>query len=337
MRKSVLGALLSATIVAVGSCSDPSGGEDSGGPAVAPPNVFLAPPSAGPEPTPADVRFLAVGDTGTANVDSEHVARLAQAWCEVERCDFILMLGDNAYPAGITSVEDPLWMAAVEIPWISLGIPIRPVLGNHDYGANGDDFTRGQTQVDYSAIEPLWQMPAEHYAFGDARAAFVVLDTSQLLFDVEGSAIEQAELIRGALAEADPAAWRIAAGHFPYRSNGDHGNAGEYDGKSPGSLGSGKHLAPFYENEVCGRFDLLLTAHDHSLQVLPADDVCATPLVVSGAGGMSGNVYERQPSLFMSEGLGFAYVIAAPERLEVRMIGPAGTVEHVSTFERLPR
>lgn len=291
-----------------------------------------------PEPTPtatptpeATLRFVAVGDTGTGDEAAHLVASAIGEKCAAEGCAFIALLGDNIYPAGVTSTTDSGWERVA--PYETLGIPIWAVLGNHDYGSNGDAFDRPDYQIAYGETHPLWRMPARHYGFADENALFVVLDTNLAIFDKDDTVAVQTAFAGATLGEAD-GRWRFSLGHHPYLSNGNHGDAGSYANHPPGSLGSGKHVKSLYENAVCGKVDVMLTAHDHSRQVLPGNEACPTLNVVSGAGGGTGTLVGTHPFLYQSPTNGFAYFVVTPSRLRLEMVDVSGTVDYVLELER---
>ena len=58
--------------------------------------------------------------------------------------------GDNVYPCGVKSANDPKW--SVVRPLSALGVPLYPVLGNHDYCGNPD--------AQIGAPLPNWNLPA---------------------------------------------------------------------------------------------------------------------------------------------------------------------------------
>ena len=79
-------------------------------------------------PRTATLRLAVTGDTG------EGAAAVAKAIARVHAAapvDAILLTGDNFYPCGIGSVDDPRWSLAR--PLTAIGVPVFPVLGNHDY------------------------------------------------------------------------------------------------------------------------------------------------------------------------------------------------------------
>ena len=122
-------------------------------------------------------------------------------------------------------------------PTPTLDLPIYAVLGNHDYG--------GQLIIDAPGVGNEWDKgPIEVDVHGGLRQ---VGDAGDPLH-VEGrqrrhhrpryqlDPVEQRRArrparpgTRSALAEVADTDWKIVAGHHPYRSNGQHGNAGNYD------------------------------------------------------------------------------------------------------------
>jgi hypothetical protein len=69
--------------------------------------------------------------------------------------NFTVLLGDNFYDYGVSSVNDSLWGLFDSISHIS---PIfYAVLGNHDYGQSIN------SQIYYTQINPIWAMPARYF------------------------------------------------------------------------------------------------------------------------------------------------------------------------------
>src|SRR6476661_6274103 len=60
------------------------------------------------------VRFIAIGDTGKGNADQRRVAVAIRDLCAARGCDFVLMLGDNIYDAGVESTTDSQWQTKFE-------------------------------------------------------------------------------------------------------------------------------------------------------------------------------------------------------------------------------
>lgn len=270
-----------------------------------------------PSPSPSEtVRFFALGDTGTGLPDEYKVASAIAERCQASGCDFGVLLGDNFYPDGVTSTDDPQWASKFEQPYsevIGSGIPIYAVLGNHDY-ADGRDMSRGAHQVAYSASHPHWRMPAAHYSFTHGEVAFVALDTQRIVSGDAAATSAQRALVADALSGGTR--WLVGLGHHPYVSNGTNGNAP-------------RRLAGFLEEKLCRAADLYLAGHDHSLQVLeaPPRSPCRALFVVSGGGG-----YETyatggpNAAAFQAKSLGFAYVSVEPARLRVHLYDAEGAL-----------
>ena len=61
------------------------------------------------------VKFGVIGDTGTANLDQQEVADSLAKICRRDWFDIVLMLGDNFYPEGLKTLEDPLFLSLIHI------------------------------------------------------------------------------------------------------------------------------------------------------------------------------------------------------------------------------
>lgn len=272
---------------------------------------------------PQTFRFVAIGDAGKGNTGQRQVAEaIFQVCLERGGCDFALMLGDNIYQTGVSDVDDAQWQEKFEVPYADLDFPFYSTLGNHDYGAPpvasflggiGIDPRRGQAQVDYTDVSQKFVMPDTHYRITHGPLELVSLNTTSMFwadFGTVESVIgfdDENDRMLNQLNEwesASTAPWRIAFGHHPYLSNGDHGNAGTYDGVViEGLIGSGTELKSFFESYVLGKFDMYLCGHDHSLQDLGS--VNGTELFVSGGGASHTDITDRNPALFQRDRRGF--------------------------------
>lgn len=268
------------------------------------------------------VRFAALGDTGRANPGQLAVAAALDAKCELEGCDFVVLLGDNIYDSGVTSTSDPQWQAKFETPYQEVDLDFWAALGNHDYGGGGvgNEFTKGQHQVDYTQVSDKWRMPDNFYRQRFEHVELFALDTNLQYYDMDA---DQEGAIPAWLA-ASTASWKIAFGHHPYFSNGPHGNAGNYEGVA----GRGAGVKDFFDDHICGEVDVYLAGHDHSLQWL-TDSACAE-LIVSGAGATVTTLPGSNASRYQSTSLGFLYVEIVGGSFTGQFIGTNGTI----LFER---
>jgi len=97
--------------VALAACSTAGGGktgDDVGGDDV-------QPPGDAPMPVNKRVRFIAMGDTGKGNADQRKVAVAIRDLCAAKGCDFVLLLGDNIYDAGVATTTDPQWQQKFDV------------------------------------------------------------------------------------------------------------------------------------------------------------------------------------------------------------------------------
>jgi hypothetical protein len=307
-----------------GSSGNSGGGNDAG--------------SSGTLPsTHTGVRFVAMGDTGTGETDQQKVGNTVAAVCKQRGCDFVQLLGDNLYESGADSADDPIWQTHFETPYAAIDLDFWVILGNHDYGHSGagTDFGKGKNEIDYAAKSPKWKLPSAywHQTFSKASGEVEVfgLDTNMILF---GRDDDQKKDIDQWLA-ASKAAWKIAVGHHPYKSNGSHGNAGSYDERFGISIPpvNGKNVKAVLEDHVCGKVDLYLSGHDHSRQWI--NESCkGTELAVSGAGAKATELGGDNPSLFESLELGFLYIVIEGKKLTAEFIDENGQTEFTHTITK---
>jgi hypothetical protein len=248
------------------------------------------------------------GDWGSGDSTQRKVVDGMRAWCQRERCDAGAFLGDNFYPAGVASVDDPKWETHWRTMYGTLGVVFHPSLGNHDYEDRG---VRGnpRAQVDYSAKDPYWQMPALTYTWTLGAAEMFVLDT-ETWDDV------QATWLRGALA-GSKAAVKIVYGHHPIYSNGPHGNDKDV-------LALRGRLGPILAE---GGATLFMAGHDHHKEILDAG--MGVGLVIAGTGGRELYPYVPGGRYQVCAGPthGWAHVLVGAKEARVRLVSVDGEIE----------
>ncbi len=270
---------------------------------------------AGPSAQPAVLRdtqgfvsFFAVGDTGKSTSRRRRVIRRMVDQASRARLDFVVLLGDNFYDAGVRSVNDKLWQREFERPFgePELQVPFYAALGNHDHLGSI------QAQIDYSRLNPRWRMPHDYHTFAKpiaegCTAEFFVLDTLPIHEDPE-SQKAQIQWLRESLA-ASRADWKIVAGHHPIVSGGSHG----------GSSNVSKTLRPiFREYEI----DLYMSGHDHDLQLHASEDGWLQ--LVSGAGSKVRKVYWISSTLYAAAVAGFTWVVLTPDEMSIQIVTAKG-------------
>ncbi|TWJ01512.1 calcineurin-like phosphoesterase family protein [Mucilaginibacter frigoritolerans] len=273
------------------------------------------------------LNFLAVGDWGrNGEYDQTEVAKQMGLWAATHPNNFVISVGDNFYPLGVVSENDPLWHYSFENIYTahSLQCDWYPVLGNHDYGSDPE------AQVRYSKVSRRWNMPALYYTkevnlAKDAKALFVMIDTDPFLFETKKDYVEkQMEWINHTLANASAdVKWKIVVGHHPYYTVGPR--ITNYD-----TLTMRKAMTDVFEKH---KVDVYLSGHDHSLQHLkPAG---YTHQFISGAGSELTHVTAGiDYSKFQASEHGFMYFSVDPNRFHASVINVDGTVIYETTLTK---
>lgn len=243
------------------------------------------------------------GDSGTGGPAQQRVAEQVEAWCAVERCDLLVLLGDNVLPDGVSSDDDPLWDSRIEQPYGSLGAEIRPVLGNHDHRGDPD------AQVAHSARSDHWTMPARYYSFERGPVAFFALDTERM-------DRQQRRWLRRGLRQSE-ARWIVVYGHHPLRSGGEHGPARGLRIDCP----------------VRRHADLYLSGHDHHQEVIQDR---ATYVVMGSGGSPPREVTPGPDTLWAASRRGFGHLLIDEQRVWLRVVEANGEVRYALELTRDP-
>lgn len=273
------------------------------------------------------VHFMAVGDWGRNGADHQkHVAEQMGKWATENPNDFILSLGDNFYPKGVTSEHDPLWHYSFENIYTDFALQWDwyPILGNHDYISDPD------AQVRYSKMSRRWKMPARYYSKevkinADSKLLMVFIDTCPLIPEFHASEQygpwvkdqqpeKQLQWLDETLKKAGPdVKWKMVMGHHPIYTVGPR--IKNYD-----TLAVRKVLAEIFERH---KVDVYLSGHDHSLQHLKTPGF--TQQFISGSGSEVTPVTAGIPySKFEAAQYGFVYFSINKNRLNVKIIDYLG-------------
>jgi Icc-related predicted phosphoesterase len=242
------------------------------------------------------------------------------------------LLGDNFYDEGVTSSLDQQFVDKFEAPYEGLDMRFYVVLGNHDYGSLANDWTRGNYQVEYTQFSEKWYLPHFWYTFSSESGGtqFFMFDTARMMWnhDVE----DQRTWYAGEMM-ASTAPWKIAIAHHPYVSNGEHGNAGNYEGLPGLPFISGVDVKDFIDDFVCGQAQVYFSGHDHNRQAF--DPVCGTYFFVAGASAKtSGFVFrDDNPTTVWGDDTreGFLWAEIAGAEMTVAFYDLDGNLDHEMT------
>jgi hypothetical protein len=277
-----------------------------------------APPGAPPPSISPDhlrrtgVRILAFGDFGTDddNWPQERVAAAMAGYGADHPYDFGLTLGDNFYPRGLNSVEDPRWQRQWERLYTPMGIRFYAVLGNHDHYDPGSP----AAEIARSRRSPSWCLPRTWYTFTAGPVQLFAVDTTPVeepAWDHDGAMAAQRQWLDRALG-ASRARWKVVFGHHPIYSNGHH------SGPRSSLPRTRQYLLPVL---VKHRVDLYLAGHDHDLQMLEPES--GVHFAVSGAAGRYLRRFDRNLCSRWGRDLtyGFTVLEADETKLAITFVG----------------
>lgn len=273
-----------------------------------PPSIFSVVPEGRP------IHVLAFGDFGTASPQQMQLAGIMRQFEAKQPFDFGLTLGDNFYPNGVSSPNDPQWKTKWEDVYSPLGIPFYATLGNHDYMRPDGP----AAEIVHAQYSHSWRMPANYYTYTAGPVQFFAIDTIEL----SDSALPNKEIawLNAELAKSK-AKWKVVYGHYQIYSatRGDEQNLIQ-------------RLLPVLRD----RADVYLCGHDHNLQELKPE--AGVHFFVSGGGGAG--VYPfRQPNYahndqFKDMDYGFTILDASDSELKMTFIGLNGQELYSSVIHK---
>lgn len=247
--------------------------------------------------TQPQLTFFVIGDWGReGSWNQSQVAMLMGTKASSLRPSFVISTGDNMYPNGLNSTDDPLFTKSFSSVYVapSLQVPWYAVLGNHDWGDGFEYCLNDATKP--CARGPKYQLgaglPGRDWRWNCERSytkrflngmvEFFFVDTSTFVLGYrnaswakyDGGILQQdweAQLkeVESRLA-ASKALWKIMVGHHPPRSNGNHGNNSDIM----------EHLEPLMQQYGVKIF---FAGHDHNLEHLHLSDR-DLHIIISGGG-----------------------------------------------------
>ena len=269
-------------------------------------------------------KFAILGDMGTGDDNQLRVAKSLKKLIDLENLQFVTGLGDNIYDCGAKTVDDIQFVNKFEKPYSKIDNKIKfyMTLGNHDYG---EHYCKCQVedrellQIKYGQLSQKngkkWYMPSRYYTFRRGDIEFFALDANvdkQTRKEID----EQIRYMKTKI-EKSTAKWKIAYGHQPWVSIGDHGNAPPKLHKFFNSLfGS-------------GLIDIYMCGDDHNKQLIEKTLLKINKkmiLIVCGTGGRETdkpynleNVDGKNDDLqYFSSTYGIATIIENIDSLEIK-------------------
>lgn len=237
--------------------------------------------------------------------------------------EIIISTGDNFYPDGIASTQDPYIKSSFEDIYsgFNLFVPWYVVLGNHDYIGNI------QAQIDYSKISKRWNMPDYYYHIdkkidGGGSIRFMFLDTNP--FEdryykrkkyhqvTKQDTLAQKKWLKNKLKKSK-ANWNFVIGHHPLYTSGKRYNAPAYQRK---------HLESIFEK---GKVHAYFAGHEHDLQHQKPENVF-THHFVSGAGSEVRPTNKLSFTKFAESIQGFLAVSVYKNKMLVQAVNYKGEV-----------
>jgi acid phosphatase len=268
-------------------------------------------------PSSGALKLIAIGDTGSGDEQQHAVAAAMERRCnERGGVDAILLLGDNVYPDGVESVEDPQWRTKVQDPYGSpclSAAPIWAVLGNHDYKGNP------AAQIEFSLIDKRWHMPNRYYSLEWAGLLRVVAVDSQPMDFCFKPAFCTLDYLFEQI-DSSKARWTVAMAHHPLAASSIGEDA--HSGAPQGLI-----LRPL----LCNRLDAWISGHAHHLEhrQMPG---CRMDLFIAGGGGGTLRDVEAgdADTKYLKRSLGFLELDVDRDTFKSRFVGTDGATLYES-------
>jgi hypothetical protein len=286
------------------------------------------------------LNFILLGDWGRYGDDHQQqvAAQMAKTASTVP-VSFYISTGDNFYPKGVASTQDPHWHYSFEEVYKDFKLQNEwySILGNHDYMGDPD------AQVAYTNISRRWMMPARYYdktfslrdgSGGKVRMAFI--DTNPLIAEfyrnleygpnvrTQDTTAQKQWLQQLLTKKEEGVQWNLVVGHHPMFTASDKRKEG-YDTRAIRSS--------LYRLLETSNVDAYLAGHDHSLQhLLPAGG--AVHHFISGSASEATQVGKLDYSRFAASEYGFMLFSVTATEIIVHAISHTGKVLYRTTIQK---
>lgn len=255
---------------------------------------------------PESFEILLLGDMGSGDESQARVADAMEKYCASHSLAGVVFLGDNFYPKGVSSTDDPQWKAKFLNMYDKdclKTVPFFSILGNHDYKGNAE------AQIQFKSEAPAWHMPHRFFevAFG-SRLQLIMIDSNYP--DLCGlPSICALDFLRQSLGEGNFAD-RIVVAHHPLISSSQKYKGQEFRGM-------------VIQQMVCDKATTYISGHSHHLEHRQLKD-CRTDAFISGGGGAGlYQVNSEDPdSYFTSSKNGFLSLKVVPGELHFTFYDP---------------
>jgi len=276
------------------------------------------------------LNFCVIGDWGRHGVyyQKKVADQLGNAVAGID-ASFIISTGDNFYPEGVQSVQDPSWQKSFEDVYThhSTYVDWYVVLGNHDYGTNPE------AEVEYSKISARWKMPSRYYSIHRTigndpsnTVGFYFIDSSPLntsyyennsaqrsINILNADSAKQLAWLRTELSNSTDS-WKVVVAHHPVYSAGKrYGDTKEMEVAIRGLLNQYK-------------VDLYIAGHEHHLEFDQPKKNDSFYQLISGAGSEKTMINPAAKVQFAKSEYGFATVGIDKNSLLIQFIDWQGNI-----------
>ena len=285
-------------------------------------------------PAKGTLNFLAMGDWGhNGESPQREVAVQMGATAKAVSADFLLIVGDNFYPDGVRSVNDPQWRRSFEDVYTaySLNVEWFVALGNHDYRGSP------QAEIDYSRVSRRWRMPARYYAItktlADGTAAdFLIIDSNPFIdeyrkdprkYPMAGTDTAKQRRWIDSTLKASKSKWKFIVGHHNVYSGGKRTVMPDME----------RLLLPLMKKYDVAAY---ICGHEHQIEHIAPSGERGVQYFISGGGGEA-NKNELPGTTgthFVSRGPGFMTFSLARDSLLVQAVSEQGKLLYRTSVHR---
>lgn len=275
------------------------------------------------QPIEGAFHFYTIGDWGRDGKygQKELAKTMGMAALQVQP-EFIISTGDNFYPYGVTSIEDPLWKTSFEDIYTdqSLHCEWFVVPGNHDYMGSVD------AEIEYSEVSERWNMPSRYFhkdivTDEGVSIRFLFIDTSPLNDNyysnkyadkvIGQDTARQLQWIDSMLVgDFD---WKIVTGHHPLYTGGTRKRE--------------KNYVRDYIEKLLDKHqvDLYLAGHEHDLQHIKPKGH-PTHHFISGAGSSPRATGKISSTIFAESIQGFLSTAITKNLIQCQFVNLYGEI-----------